>query len=106
MIAVNDLAFVLRTAIEFGVVEVLCLVGVLSAVRVDLLGGRHQCGEVRLFDGVRHGVAVHTARRGNEPRLAAHAGMFSSQRPGHFARTPTSVVPTNWSGTNARVVTQ
>jgi hypothetical protein len=64
MIAVNDLAFVLRTAIEFGVVEMLCLIGVLSAVRVDLLGGRHHVGEVRLFDGVRHGVAVHTGGAG------------------------------------------
>jgi hypothetical protein len=60
MIAVNDLAFVLRTATEFGVVEMLCLVGVLSAVRMDLLGGRHHVARSGLVDGVRDGVAVHT----------------------------------------------
>jgi hypothetical protein len=44
-------------------------------------------------------------RRGNESCSAAvRGGTFSSQRPGHFGRTSTSVVPTNWSGTNARVV--
>lgn len=64
MIAVNDLAFVLRTAIEFGVVEMLCLVGVLSAVRVDLLGERHQVAGVRLFDGAGYGVAVHIGGAG------------------------------------------
>ena len=99
----DGLAFALRTAIGFGVVEMLCLVGVLSTVRVNVLGERHQvAGSGCSMESDMPWLYTPEARE--RTLLAVHAGMFSSQRPGHFGRTSTSVVPTNWSGTNARVV--
>lgn len=88
----DDPAFMPSAAIEFGVVKVFCLLGVLSAVWVDLLGRRHHVVEVGLLVGLRDGVAV-PRRRGNESCSAAvRGGTFSPLRPGHFGRTSTSVV--------------
>ena len=58
LIAVNDVAFVPGTAFEFGVVEVLRLLGVLSTIGVDLFGWGQHLVEVGLFVGLCHGVEV------------------------------------------------
>jgi hypothetical protein len=82
-VTVDDLGFMPSAAFEFGVVTVYVVeVGALISPMAWL---------------------YRTDGATNRGRQRFGGGTFSAQRRGHLARTSTSVVPTKWSGSEARM---